>query len=163
MSTPTSVSTPRDKKFAHFDLPPGLPRPDLAVETRPASVSSPLPPVVVVAMLAERLKTCLRHTLRSGTHNVPLLPLCCRRGDFWFRLLLRYDVIKKLEQIFEVFQFSIIFLAEALELRGILVADRRVELGQSVLRGCFTWGSTLRTSVREPPITNPHSPTDCTL
>ena len=52
-----------DNKSTHFDLPPGRPRPGLADETRPASVSSPLPPVVVVAMLAERLQTRLRHTL----------------------------------------------------------------------------------------------------
>jgi hypothetical protein len=50
----------RDDKSTYFDFPPSLPRLALAVETRPVSVSSPLPPVVVVAKLAERLVNPLR-------------------------------------------------------------------------------------------------------
>ena len=61
--------------------------------------------------------------------NLPLLPLGRRRGNFGFRLLLGYDVIEELEQILEIFQFSVVFLAETLELRRIFVTDSRVELG----------------------------------
>ena len=122
----------RDDKYTYFDLPPTLPRPGLAVEIRPASVSSPLPPVVVVTTLPERLVNPLRHPFHiSGMHvsGVPLLALGCRWGNLGFRLLLGYYVIEELEQIFEVFQLPVIFLAEALELRRILVADNRIELG----------------------------------
>lgn len=59
----------RDDKYTYFDLPLTLPRPGLAVEIRPASVSSPLPPVVVVTTLAERLVNHLRHPFHIlGTH-----------------------------------------------------------------------------------------------
>jgi len=120
----------RENKCTYFDLPPSLPRPDLAVEILPISVSSPLPPVVVVATLVERLGTFLSHlSYILGAHNTPLLALCCRRGNFGFGLLLGYDVIKKLEQILEIFQLPVIFLTEAFELHRILDADSRVELG----------------------------------
>ena len=75
---------------------------------------------------------------------IPLPALGRRRGNFGFGFLLRYDVIEKVEQIFEIFQFSVIFLAEAFKLARILVADRRVEFCQGILRNCFTWWSTLR-------------------
>jgi len=121
----------RSDKYAYFDLP-ALPRPGLAPEIRPASVSSPLPPVTVVATLPERLINYLRHAfhiLRIYMLNIPLLPLDHRRRNFGFRLLLGYDVIEELEQILEIFQLSVVFLAETLELRRILVTDSRVELG----------------------------------
>ena len=118
-------------KYTYFDLP-ALPRPGLAPEIRPASVSSPLPPVTVVATLAERLINPLRHPfhiLRICMSNLPLLPLGRRRGNFEFRFLLGYDVIEELEQILEMFQFSVVFLVETLELCRIFVTDSRVELG----------------------------------
>lgn len=61
--------------------------------------------------------------------DIPLLPLSCRWRNFGVGLFLRYDIIEELEQVFEIFQFSVIFLAKALELSRILVADSRVELG----------------------------------
>ena len=85
--------------------------------------------------------------------NLPLLALGHKLRNFGFRLLLRYDVMKKLEKIIEVFQFSVIFLAKSFQLGRIFVADSRVELCQGILRNCLAWGPTLRTFVRERPCT----------
>jgi len=87
--------------------------------------------------------------------GVPLFPLGCKWGNFGFWLFLRYNVIEELEQIFEMFQFPVIFLTEALELRRILVADIRVELAQSVFCDRFVWGPTLPRLVREYLFTRP--------
>ena len=102
----SSRAVVRDDKYTYFDLPPALPRPGLVAEIRPISVSSPLPPVAVVATLPERLVNPLRHPSHIlGIHmsDVPLLALGCRWGNLGFGLFIGYDVIEELEQILEIF------------------------------------------------------------
>lgn len=124
--------TVRDHNATYFDLPPSRLRPALADEILPASVSSPLPRDVVVATLVERLVTllsCSPHNLEACISPIPLLTLPCGCGNFRLGLLLGYYVIQEFKQIFEILQFSVIFLAEPFQLRRILVADSRFELG----------------------------------
>jgi hypothetical protein len=83
---------------------------------------------VVVTRLIDRLGTFVSVPVNTRVkYTLPFPAFGRRRGDFRFRFLLRYDIIKKFEQIFQILQFPIIFLVEAFELRGILVADSPVE------------------------------------
>ena len=59
-----------------------------------------------MATLAERLIKPLIYPFQIlGLYmpDIPLLALRGRRGNFGFGLLLGYDVIEELEQIFEIF------------------------------------------------------------